>query len=323
MNILITGCCGFIGFSLAKDFLKKKENRVLGIDDIDNYYDVKLKLNRLKELKKNKKFIFKKINIKNSLKIDDFFKRNKLDAIFHFAAQAGVRYSFINPTKYLDSNINGFFNILESARKFKIKKIIIASSSSVYGDVKKLPVLEKYHSNEKNLYAVSKSFNEKLSQIYSNKYKMKIYCMRFFTVYGEWGRPDMFMMKYANASKDNKVFTLYNFGKHRRDFTYIKDVTYFLKKILNKKIKSNFDIFNICSSRPVSLPKVINELNKFFKKPKILMKQRDDADVLHTHGSNKKLLNTFGHYKFTSLKDGIANLANWYIKYYKLKKKIE
>ena len=129
MNILITGCCGFIGFSLAKDFLKKKENRVLGIDDIDNYYDVKLKLNRLKELKKNKKFIFKKINIKNSLKIDDFFKRNKLDAIFHFAAQAGVRYSFINPTKYLDSNINGFFNILESARKFKIKKIIIASSS--------------------------------------------------------------------------------------------------------------------------------------------------------------------------------------------------
>ena len=208
MKVLITGCCGFIGFSLAKNFLKSKKYIVLGIDDIDAYYDVNLKLNRLRELKKNKKFIYKKINIKNLSKIDNFFKRNKVDIIFHLAAQAGVRHSFINPSKYLDSNINGYFNILESARKFKIKKTIIASSSSVYGDVKKLPVLEKCRSNEKNLYALSKSFNEKLAQIYSSKYKMKIYCMRFFTVYGEWGRPDMFMMKYASASKNIKYYKL-------------------------------------------------------------------------------------------------------------------
>jgi UDP-glucuronate 4-epimerase len=159
MNILITGCCGFIGFSLASNFLKKKTNKIFGIDSIDNYYDTKLKLDRLKILKKKNNFFFERINIKNKNKVDNFFKKYKIDVIFHFAAQAGVRYSFINPQKYLDSNIYGFFNILENAHIHKIKKTLLASSSSIYGDVKKLPVSEEINPNEKNLYAISKNFN--------------------------------------------------------------------------------------------------------------------------------------------------------------------
>ena len=317
MNILITGCCGFIGFSLAKNLLDNKTHKIYGIDSIDNYYNPELKFDRLKILKKSKIFFFEKINIKNKNKIKNFFLRYKIDVIFHFAAQAGVRYSFVNPQKYLDSNIIGFFNILDNAKNYQIKKIVFASSSSVYGDKKKLPVSEIAHPSEKNLYAISKNFNEKLSKVYSEKYNMKIYCLRFFSVYGEWGRPDMFMLKYINASLNNKKFILYNFGNHKRDFTYIGDVISILKRLMYKKIKKNYEIFNICSSKPINLHIVINEINKYFLAPKIMKMKKNFADVLNTHGSNKKLLMLIKKIKFTPINKGIYNLCNWYKTYYK------
>ena len=321
MKILITGCCGFIGFSLAKKLLLNKKNTIIGIDCLDRYYDVSLKKNRLKSLIKNDNFKFFKFNLKDKKKIDRVFDAQKINIVFHFAAQAGVRFSFSNPFKYIDDNFLSFMNILENIKTNKIKKFFFASSSSVYGDTKKIPSKEHDNLNEKNLYALSKTFNEKISQVYSEKYNLNICGLRFFTVYGEWGRPDMFMMKYINASIKKNFFYLYNYGKHKRDFTYIDDVTFFMEKIINNKRLKKFSIINISSSRPYSLYKVMNEINLYFKAPKIIKKKRDTADVLNTYGSNRKLIDILGKYKFTSLQIGVRNLCKWYKHYYKLKKK--
>lgn len=320
MNILITGCCGFIGFSLAKKLLLNKKNFILGVDCIDEYYDIKLKKERLKILKTSKNFKFFKFNLSNKKKIDNIFKYQKIDCVYHLAAQAGVRYSFIQPLKYINDNFLSFMNVLENIKEYKIKKFFFASSSSVYGDIKKLPVKETDQLNEKNLYSMSKTFNEKISKIYSEKYNLKICGLRFFTVYGEWGRPDMFMMKYISSAVKKKIFYLYNFGNHKRDFTYIGDVIFFLEKLMKKNIKDNFSILNISSSKPYKLQKVMNEINLFIKKPKIIKSKRDSADVLNTHGSNKKLMKIVGKHKFTTLKIGVRNLCFWYKNYYKLNK---
>ena len=204
MQILITGCCGFIGFSYAQFLLKKYKNtEIIGIDSLDNYYSTTLKKNRLKILKSYKKrFIFHKQNLKNFQKLENIFKNKKIKKLFHFAAQAGVRYSFIKPKKYIDSNIISFFNVLELSRKYNIKNVYFASSSSIYGDTKKLPSVEGDISQEKNLYAISKNFNEKFAKIYSEKYNMKIIGLRFFTVYGEWGRSCLSLTR-----SDKKVST--------------------------------------------------------------------------------------------------------------------
>ncbi len=319
MQILITGCCGFIGFSYTKFLLNKYKNiQVLGIDSLDNYYSISLKKKRLDILKSyNKKFVFYKQNLKNLNKLENIFKNKRINKLFHFAAQAGVRYSFIKPKKYIDSNIISFFNILELSRKYNVKKFFFASSSSIYGDTKKLPSTENDISQEKNLYAISKKFNEKFAKIYSDKYNMKIIGLRFFTVYGEWGRPDMFMIKYMLSSKFKKNFTLYNFGNHKRDFTYIKDVVNLIYKVSNLKINKNYDIFNICSSKPLHLNKIMNLLNKNLGNVRVFKKKRDFADVLNTHGSNKKIQKLVGKYKFTKIEDGIKKLVIWFNNYYK------
>ena len=318
MRILITGCCGFIGFSYAQFLLKNyKKIKIIGLDSIDNYYSVKLKKDRLNILKKFKtNFIFYKQNLKNKKKIENIFKKHKINYVYHFAAQAGVRYSFSRPQKYIDSNILSFFNILELSRKFYIKKFFFASSSSIYGDTNKFPSNEKDTPLEKNLYAISKIFDEKIAKVYSQKYNMKIFALRFFTVYGEWGRPDMFMIKYLQSAHMGKKFNLYNHGNHKRDFTYIKDVLKIILKISNKNLKNNYDVFNICSSRPIHLQKIINLINKYSKKPKIIKKDRDIADVLNTHGSNKKIKKIVGKIKFTNIDIGIRNLVKWFKIYY-------
>lgn len=319
MRILITGCCGFIGFSYSKFLLNKYKNiQIIGIDSIDDYYSTNLKKKRLEILKSyKKKFVFYRQNLKNLNKLENIFKNKKINKLFHFAAQAGVRYSFIKPRKYIDSNIISFFNILELSRKYNVKKIFFASSSSIYGDTKKLPSFENDISQEKNLYAISKNFNEKYAKIYSEKYNMKIIGLRFFTVYGEWGRPDMFMIKYMLSSKLKRDFNLYNFGNHKRDFTYIKDVVNLVYKVSNSKIKKNYDIFNVCSSKPLHLNTIMRLLNKRLGKVNIFKKRRDFADVLDTHGSNKKIQKLVGKYNFTKIEDGINNLVNWFNNYYK------
>ena len=319
MNILVTGCCGFIGYNFSKYLLaNNKNNLVIGIDSIDNYYSQRLKRDRLKILKKNKNFVFFKFNLKNKKLLRKIYKDNKINIVFHFAAQAGVRFSFINPKKYLDSNILGFFNLLEVSKEFKIKKIIFSSSSSVYGDNKKLPLSESENYKEKNLYAITKTFNEKLSKVYSEKYSIKIIGLRFFTVYGEWGRPDMLMIKYINSSVKKKPFFLNNYGNHLRDFTYIKDVVKIIDRLSKVNFLKRYQVFNICSSKPIRLKKILKELNKYFAKPKIIEVERDFSDVLNTHGSNKRLLKVIGKFNFTDFKTGIFRLCRWYKDYYKL-----
>lgn len=313
-KILITGCCGFIGFALAKKILlSSKSSKIIGIDILDNYYSVKLKKERLNELKKFKNFKFFKLNLKNSEKIKRTLKSKKFEIIYHLAAQAGVRYSIINKQKYFDANIHGFFNLLEIFKNNKPQIFFFASSSSVYGDSKKYPSNEKEKLLPKNMYSLSKKINEDLGQIYSEQYNMKLIGLRFFTVFGEWGRPDMFLFKYFFSHFFKKTFFLNNNGNHDRDFTYIDDVVNVLLKMAAKKNKfKKFDVFNVCSNHPLNLNFVIS----FFKKIKVIPKIKNikinKADVLKTHGNNKKLSKTIGKIKYTKTRISLLNTYNWY-----------
>ena len=314
MKILITGCAGFLGFHLSKKLLQNKKNSITGIDNLNDYYSVKLKNKRLNILKKNKNFYFKKIDIENKKKLNNFLNKKKIDIIYHLAAQAGVRYSLVNPESYLKSNIEGFFNILEFARLKKIKKIIYASSSSVYGDQKKFPIKENFSKNQKNLYAITKDFNEKLAQLYFDNFKLKLVGLRFFTVYGAWGRPDMIYFKYLNSLKFNKLITLYNNGNHYRDFTYIDDVVEMMLKIknLDNSIFTN-KTFNICSGKSISLIKYLKEIERLYgKKCKIKKIGKQKIEIFKTHGDNKLIRKLINKNKFINYKTGLKETVNWF-----------
>ena len=310
MNILVTGCAGFIGFHLSKSLVSKNV-RIYGVDNLNDYYSVKLKKMRVSILKQNKNFSFYKLDISNFKKLEKIFKKKKIDAIINLAAQAGVRYSLINPRDYIQSNVLGFFNILELSKKYNIKKVLYASSSSVYGDKKKYPVSENENINPKNIYSLSKKNNEEMAEVYNKQYGIKLIGLRFFTVYGEWGRPDMLMIKYMLAKLNKKIFILNNKGNHFRDFTYIKDVTEILIKLLKiKKIKGH-QIFNICSNKPIKVSKILSDLNKLYGKPKIKFYKKLSIEVLKTHGSNLKLKKYIKIRKFTNINIGLSNLIIW------------
>ena len=314
MKILITGAAGFIGFNFAK-FLLEKNIKIIGIDNLNDYYSTKLKKNRIFQLKKFKNFMFFKFDLKEQKKLNKIFNDNKFNAVFHFAAQAGVRYSVDHPRKYIDSNINGFFNILEQIKNKKIKKFFYASSSSVYGDSKLFPLNEKNLLFPTNTYSLSKKFNEDLSKIYSKFYGIKAIGIRFFTVYGEWGRPDMFYSKVFDAAYKNQKLLINNYGNHSRDFTYIKDVNIIMFKMLkSNKIPSN-DIINICSNNPINILKLVKIVEKYSKKIKVFKRKIQKADVLKTHGDNKKILKYKLIKKFTTFEVGIKNTLMWYKKY--------
>ena len=319
MKILITGAAGFIGFNLSKYLLGFKKIKIFGIDNLNNYYSKSLKLSRIKELKKFKNFNFKKIDITNRQTLDKYLKKKKISLIINLAAQAGVRYSFIKPSEFVDNNILGFYNVVKAAKNNSINKIIYASSSSVYGDSLFFPLKETQIINPKNIYGLSKKVNEEMAEVFSKQFEMTFIGLRFFTVYGEWGRPDMFMMKYLNSTYNlSKKFYLNNFGKHTRDFTYIGDVCQIIKKIIFLKDKqSQNEIFNICSNRPINLLKIIKQINKLTcKSPKTYKRPLQKADVIKTHGSNKKILDKIGKRRFTSIKDGLMNTLIWFKKYY-------
>ena len=197
---------------------------------------------------------------------------NKFDYIYNFAAQAGVRYSYINPKSYCESNIIGFNNLLDLVQKYKVKKFFFASSSSVYGDIGPFPKNENSKLNPLNIYSLSKVANEQIAKTYSHKSAVKLIGLRFFSIYGEWGRPDMLILKYMIASQKKENFELFNFGNHYRDFTYIKDVVKILIDLKNKKNSNNFEIFNICSSNPIKITKIINEIKKQNISTKIIQK---------------------------------------------------
>jgi len=315
MNILITGAAGFIGFNFSKHLLDNSNFNVIGIDNLNNYYDVSLKKKRLQLLKKNKRFSFYKIDLTDQNKLDKIFRKNKFNFVFNLAAQAGVRYSIDHPRKYINANIVGFFNVIENCKKYNVDRLFYASSSSVYGESKKFPLKENEKIFPKNIYGLSKKINEEISFIYNNFYNLKLTGLRFFTVYGEWGRPDMMMLKFIDCYYKKKIFKLHNFGKHTRDFTYINDVVEILYQLLknNKKLKDN-DILNICSNNPINLANVITFMKKNNIKPKIDKISLQKADILKTHGDNRKLFKYIGKKKFSNWKSAIKNLILWYEK---------
>ena len=313
MKILITGAAGFIGYNFCNYLLSKNNYKVYGIDNFDNYYSIKYKKKRLSQINKNKNFYFQNLDIRNKSKLSKMFKKNNFDVVMHFAAQAGVRYSLINPKKYYDVNDKGFKNILDGIIKIKPKKIIYASSSSVYGNTHKFPTSEKDKVRPNNIYARTKIKNEKLAKIYKKKYKLNICGIRFFTVYGEWGRPDMFLFKLIKSYKNNKYFYLNNYGEHKRDFTYIGDVVTILVKLLYLK-KYNFNIANICNSKPISIKKICENFRTKYNFDKIKLIKKHKADVLNTHGNNKLIKKIVKFEKFTSFQNGFKKTINWYFK---------
>lgn len=317
MKILITGVAGFIGFNLANNLLNSNKSlEIYGLDNYDSYYSPKIKKIRILKLKKKKKFKFIKIDICNRNLLQKKLKNKNFTYVVHLAAQAGVRYSQINPKKYIDTNIFGFINILDSILPCRPRKILYASSSSVYGDSKKLPSTENNDLFPKNIYASSKKLNEIISKFYSRYYNLNFIGLRFFTVYGEWGRPDMFLFKLFKAFILKEKFNLNNFGKHRRDFTYIHDAVEMTKKLIfDNKIKSKHTIFNICSNNPIKITKIISYFQK--KHGKVLIKNilRNKLDVKDTHGNNLAIKKAIKFNNFTNYKKGILNSYNWYKNY--------
>ena len=318
MKILVTGCAGFIGFHLSL-FLLKKNIKVVGIDNINDYYDVKLKKNRLQLLKNYNNFTFNKFDLVNKNKLNSIVFNHKIKTIIHLAAQAGVRYSIENPNSYFKNNLEVFFNILEVSKINKIKHLIFASTSSVYGENLTFPSSENNNTDEPlSFYAATKKSNEVMAYTYSNIYNIPCTGLRFFTVYGPYGRPDMALFKFTKKILENKKIELYNKGNHYRDFTYIDDVVKGIFLIINKpkKNKIPFNLFNIGSSRKLNdyLGLIEKNLNIKAKIKKIPLQK---ADIKKTH-SDISYLNSYTNYKpKVSIEIGVRKFVNWYLKYYK------
>ncbi len=312
MKILITGVGGFIGFSFANFLLSKTSKvEVYGLDNFDDYYDVNFKKKRISLLKKKNNFYFYNIDIRDKNKLYNFFKKKKFNIVLHLAAQAGVRYSLINPRKYIDVNIYGFINIINCIKRFKVKKFIYASSSSVYGESKKFPLLEDNKVNPKNIYGYSKLINEKIAEYFSKNNNIPSIGLRFFTVFGPWGRPDMFILKLLSSNKKKTFFQLNNSGNHYRDFTSINDINIILEKLCNKKITRNY-IFNVCSNRPIYIKSLVKMIEKYKGKLKIKNIPKNKADVYKTHGNNKKILNYLKIKKFSNFEVELKKTIDWF-----------
>jgi len=319
--ILVTGAAGFIGYHTCHSLLSTNQ-KVLGIDSLNNYYDLNLKKKRLKNLKKKfkNKFKFIKLNIENFEKLKKELKKNNIKKIIHLAAQAGVRYSNINPSVYYNSNLKGFFNILECCRLLKINKLIFSSSSSVYGD-SNLKFIKEISTTNRPLsfYAATKCCNENMAFSYSNIFKIKVICVRLFTVYGPYGRPDMVPFKFTKLILENRKIKLNNNGNHKRDFTYVSDVTNILVRLLKKKQINFYDDFNISAGTSMSLKKFIIILRKILKKKiKIQYCKKQNGDVLNTHGNNLKIKNFISYKKFINVNTGMRLFVAWYKSFYKL-----
>lgn len=331
--ILVTGAAGFIGFHLSKRLLARGE-KVIGIDNLNDYYDVNLKLARLKQIEDHKNFQFIKLDLANREEIGKLFSENKFDVVVNLAAQAGVRYSLKNPYAYIDSNINGFINILEGCRHNKVKHLVYASSSSVYGANTKMPFSVHHNVDHPvSLYAATKKANELMAHTYSSLYNIPCTGLRFFTVYGPWGRPDMALFIFTKAILEGKPIDVFNYGKMQRDFTYIDDIIEGVVRVMNKVPEPNpkwsgnnpdsatsyapYKLCNIGNNNPVELMHFIEVLENYLGKKAIKnLLPIQPGDVPSTYADVEDLIKDVGYKPSTSIETGIKHFVEWYRAYF-------
>lgn len=340
MKILVTGAAGFIGFFTSKALLNNGHT-IIGLDNINDYYDTNLKFDRLKELGINadeaaifntitksqsfSKFSFIRMNLENREELPKLFKNEKFDAVCNLAAQAGVRYSLENPESYIDSNLVGFLNILECSRNFNIKHLVYASSSSVYGLNKKIPFSTKDNvDNPISLYAATKKSNELMAHTYSHLFKIPTTGLRFFTVYGPWGRPDMAMFLFTDAIINNKPIKVFNYGKMERDFTYISDIVEGVIRIIehpiNERIENSklYKVYNIGNNNSVKLLDFIKEIELNLNiEAKKTMLPIQPGDVERTWANVNELIKDYDYRPNTPISHGVKTFVNWYKEYYR------
>ncbi len=351
MKILVTGTAGFIGYHLA-NVLAKRGDEVVGVDNINDYYDVNLKFDRLKDSgfekekieynklipsKKYPNYKFIKLNLEDRENLEKLFKKEKFDKVCNLAAQAGVRYSLTNPYVYVDSNIVGFINLLECCRHNSIEHLAYASSSSVYGLNESQPF--STHDNVDHpisLYAASKKSNELMAHTYSHLFNLPTTGLRFFTVYGPWGRPDMALFLFTKAILEDRAIDVYNYGDMQRDFTYIDDIVEGVVRVIDNPPKGNlnwsgknpdpssskapYKIYNIGNNAPVGLMDFIEEIEKKIgKKAKKNFLPLQPGDVKSTYADVSDLIEDLGYKPQTPIREGISNFIDWYLDYYKIK----
>ncbi|MGJ4886122.1 NAD-dependent epimerase [Bradyrhizobium sp. HKCCYLRH1065] len=333
--ILVTGAAGFIGFHLSQRLLAEGR-RVIGIDNVNAYYDPKLKEARLEILKAQPGFVFHKLDLVDRAGIKALFAQHRFPVVVHLAAQAGVRYSLENPHAYVDANLEGFINVLEGCRHHGCEHLLFASSSSVYGANTKLPFSVKDNVDHPiSLYAASKKANELMAHSYSHLYRLPSTGLRFFTVYGPWGRPDMAMFIFAKAILAGQPVKLFNQGRMRRDFTYVDDIVQAIVRLIGRPPQGNPDwdgnrpdpsssrapwrIYNIGNNHPEQLMDVITLLEKEFGRPAIReMLPMQPGDVEATYADVSDLERDIGFRPATSIADGIGRFAKWYRDYHRI-----
>ena len=337
MKILVTGAAGFIGFHLVKSLVESNHD-VIGLDNINDYYSTNLKFDRLKELGINKdsvkdflslnvsnlfqNFKFIRMNLEDRENLPKLFKDQNFDVVCNLAAQAGVRYSIENPETYIDSNIVGFLNILECCRYNNIKKLVYASSSSVYGDNKKTPFEETNNTDKPiSLYSASKKSNELMAHTYSHLFKINTIGLRFFTVYGSWGRPDMAYYLFADAITKDKAIKVFNGGDLSRDFTHVDDIVIGVKSVLltDSSTKKLHELYNIGNNKPVVLTKFIETIEKYLGKKAIKkMLPMQDGDVKKTWANISKITKDYNFQNNVSFDEGIKEFINWFKVYHRV-----
>lgn len=332
MKVLVTGVAGFIGYHFAQRLLVENM-QVYGIDNLNAYYDVNLKKDRLAQLSLQPGFTFQFLDLNDRDRISQLFTEHQFDYVVNLAAQAGVRYSLENPFAYVDSNMSGFVNLLEGCRQSQVKHLVFASSSSVYGANTKVPFSVTDNVDHPiSLYAASKKANELFAHVYSHLYNLPTTGLRFFTVYGPWGRPDMAYFKFVQAIDTGKPIDVYNFGNMMRDFTYIDDVVEGVFRVMPKppqslntsdnnspQEKAPYKIYNIGNNKPVQLMTFITTIEKALGKTAIKnFLPMQPGDVLSTYADIDELIKDIGFKPTTSIDEGINRFVEWYQKYYNI-----
>jgi UDP-glucuronate 4-epimerase len=336
VKFLVTGAAGFIGYFTARKLLERGDE-VVGLDNLNDYYDVSLKLARLKQIGGNPKFRFVKLDVANRAGIDELFAAERFARVIHLAAQAGVRYSLTNPHAYIESNIVGFMNILEACRQNKVEHLVYASSSSVYGANTRMPFSVHHNVDHPlSMYAATKKANELMAHTYSSLHGLPTTGLRFFTVYGPFGRPDMALFSFTRNILEGKPIDVFNYGKHRRDFTYIDDIVEGVVRTADRVATANpswsgdhpdpgtsrvpYRLYNIGNNKPVELMRYIEVIEQSLGRKAITnLLPMQPGDVPDTYADVDDLARDVGYRPSTPIEVGVKRFADWYVDFYRAK----